>query len=105
MTEEKKETKVEDPKSEAIARAEQQLAQEDLDKRAKAFNAKLTPLLAEFELSISAVPFMIQDPHTGAFQIAARPQIMDAKKKPEKDAPVSVEGSTDEKPIVDLAEA
>lgn len=101
---EKKEIKVEYPKSEVIARVEQQMAQEDLDKRAKAFNAKLIPLLAEHELSVSAVPFMSQDPHTGAFQIAARPQIMDAKKKPEKDAPVA-EGSNDENPKGDLAEA
>ena len=83
----------EKPSEEAVKKAEADLRKADLDKRAQAFNVKLLPLLQEFELALGAHPFMIQDPHTGAFQIAARPQIMDAKKWDAEDE------KKDEKPV------
>lgn len=51
------------------------IEQEDLEKRAAAFDIKLKPLLEEFELSLGAVPFITADGRT-----AARPATIDAKK-------------------------
>lgn len=91
---------------EAVKKAEQDLRKADLDKRAQAFNVKLLPLLQEFELALGAHPFMIQDPHTGAFQVSARPQIMDAKKWDAEDAPApDAVVNPEAKPKEALAEA
>ena len=53
--------------------------QEDLAKREKSFNEKLTPLLAEHRLGIGAVAFLLPDGRIGA-----RPQLVDVSEINEK---------------------
>jgi len=59
----------------------------DLQKRVEAFNAKLIPLLGEFELGLGATPFITNDG-----RIFARPNLFNDKKKPEvADAPAAAQ--------------
>lgn len=64
-------------------KTEKEKLQEDLQKRVKAFNEELMPLLAKYKLGLGAVPFYSQNTN-GEFITLAKPFWFDDSRVEEK---------------------